>query len=394
MIIQVTRIAREGGIHYLARHLLDKPLENERIEVLAGDRNSLHDAQAFASVKGCRYAVRHLSISPERDMTPAQLSVFLKSIDAEFSIGVNRPRLVVRHVKDGRSHFHVAIAEVDPETLRVLDCRNDFRRLEDLARRYEQDHGETVQPSRAERREKKVEGFSDVARKRAERILPEFDRTRIRRAASQGGPAFLQELDRQGLRITEGDKGPILVSTSGAFVAAANRVAGMKRTEFQEFLNEGIKNECRTGIQHRVSEYAEKNGRQPDSAPAAPLASAAARGPRQDRAVDGVPQLASGGTDPASCRPPSPRRKDRSLAAPIARFREALFLHSLTKLDLDDLLRIARAFAASIRSMFEPETDRLTRMIAETKRQRKSFPSAEQIEAQVPNYSLQKRMTS
>lgn len=394
MIIQATRIARDGGVHYLARHLLDKPHENERIEILAGDRIALHDAHALAQVKGCRYAVRHWSISPEREMMPAQLSAFLKSVDAEFGIGTERPRLIVRHVKDGRSHFHFAVAEVDPETLRVLDCRNDYRRLEDLARQYEQEHGETVQPSRAERRERKIEGFSDVARKRAERTAPEFDRTKLRRAAAEGRSAFLGELGRQGLRIAEGDKGPILVSASGAFVAAANRVAGMKRAELQKFLNEGLENEHHTRIEHRVADHADANRRQSDPASAVVVTSGGARRPGQDRAIVGAPRPHSGKPEPAGHRAPSPCGKARSLAAPIARFREALFLHRLTRLDLDDLLRRALAFAASIRSMLEPETDRLKRQIAETRKRRDSFSPAEPIEALGPTYSLKRRITT
>ncbi|MBM3095685.1 hypothetical protein GFB56_33795 [Ensifer sp. T173] len=56
MKIQTTRISRTGGVRYIARHLLDKVVENEAIEVLAGDRYALFDAQAFASVKGYRTA--------------------------------------------------------------------------------------------------------------------------------------------------------------------------------------------------------------------------------------------------------------------------------------------------------------------------------------------------
>jgi len=63
------------------------------------------DAQALAKAKGCKYAVRHLSVSPEREMSPANLSEFLRSVDVEFNIGAERPRLVVRHVKKGRAHF-------------------------------------------------------------------------------------------------------------------------------------------------------------------------------------------------------------------------------------------------------------------------------------------------
>lgn len=392
MIIQATRIAREGGIHYLARHLLDKPLENERIEVLAGDRAALHDAQVIANLKGCRYAVRHWSISPEQEMTPAQLSTFMKSVEAEFNVGMTRPRLIVRHVKDGRSHFHVAIAEVDPESLRVLDCRNDFHRLERLAREYERLNGETVQPSPAERREQRIEGFSDLARKRAERTASEFDRTRLRRAADQGLLAFRDELGRQQLRIAEGEKGPILVTPSGAFVAAANRAAGMKRAEFQKFLTEGHEIEQSTRTEHRVRDHVDANRRQPDPASTTLVTPGRARRAGPDCAVAGTPRPHPGSPKPASRRASTPRRKTRSPTSSIVRFREALFLQRLTKLDLDELLRQALAFAASIRSLFEPKSDRLSHQIAEARKRRVSISQSEPIEPQSPTYSFRRKI--
>ncbi|KSV85297.1 hypothetical protein N183_02320 [Sinorhizobium sp. Sb3] len=394
MIVQSTRIGRKGGVQYLARHLLDKFDENDRIEILAGDRAALHDAQVLAEVKQCKFSVRHLSISPQREMTPVELSEFIRAIDAEFRIGPDRPRLVVRHIKKGRSHFHIAIAEVDPATLRVLDCRNDYARLEGLARHYEQDHGETAQPSRAERRAGRTEGLSDVSRKRAERAVPKFDRTRLRQAAARGYAAFVQEIDHQGLQISDGDKGPILVTPAGAFVAAANRAAGMKRGEFQNFLQGGIENERLIGSQARLPDHPRDGGKQHSAPLAAPLATGDAGTTRPDRPIAGIARPDPGRPAPASERIERPRDKDRSTAAAIGRqSREALFLHRLTRLDLDDLLRRAREFAASIRSMFEPERDRLARQIAEAKRKRKSFPPAEAPRPTTPSYDYRRRVT-
>lgn len=393
MIIQSTRISRAGGVLYLARHLLDKADENERIEILAGDRNTLHDAQALASAKNCRYSIRHLSVSPEREMTPTQLSAFLRSVDAEFHIGPDRPRLIVRHIKNGRSHFHLAVAEVDPGTLRVLDCKNDFRRLEDLARRYELDHGETVQPTRAERCRDQAEGFSDVARKRAERVAPNFDRTALRKSFAEGDVAFRAELHRQGLRIAEGEKGAILVSAdSGAFVSAACRATGVKRAEFQKFLKEESPNERHSRNPPRVSEHDHGNRAQHRTALAASRASGTARGTGQDRATHGNPELDTRRAAHASHGAEKPCRKGRSSAASIVRTREALFLHRLTKLDLADLLKRALELAASIMSMLAPERDRLAWRIAEAKRVQKTITPAEPIEEKSPGYDLTRRI--
>ena len=394
MIVQTTRIRRDGGVRYLARHLLDKVAENERIDVLAGDRQALEDAHALASVKGCRYSIRHLSVSPEREMSPAQLSDFLRAVDTEFGIGADRPRLVVRHVKKGRSHFHVAVAEVDPVTLRVLDCRRDFARLEDLARRYEADHGETVQPARAERRRVKAEGFSDVARKRAERQAANFDRTKLRKAFAAGRTALHRELGRQGLRIADGDKGPILVAVSGAFVAAACRSAGVRRAEFLKFMKEETAHERLIGRQPERTDHHREHGKHCSTPPAASLAPGNAGTARQDRAIarNATPHprhAASAGHGPKDHRGPA-----RPSVTLIGRWRrqERLLPHRLAKLDLDDLLRRAHELAEWMRSLFEPPSARLARQI-ENARKQKSFPLPERNDEPLPSYSYQRRPT-
>lgn len=392
MIIQSTRISRQGGVRYIARHLLDKTDVNERIEVLAGDRNALHDASALAKAKGCGYSLRHLSISPEREMTPRQLSEFLCALDAEFRIGPDRPRLIVRHLKDGRAHFHIAVAEVDPVTLRVLDCRNDYARLEDLARRYERDHGEHVQPARAERREQRIEGFSDIARKRAERHVPKFDRTKIKQAFAAGPDVFAREIRRQGLRIEDGDKGPILVNPSGTFVAAANRAAGVRQSEFLQFM-ERIENERLIGTQTPAPAATGLSSTQHHEASAAfePAGDAGRAGP--DCPTDGNPVIGARRAAAAGAGIQDAARQGRSPVPAIMRRRycERYFLHRLGKLDLDDLLRRARELATWITSIFEPEAVRLSRRITEARQTRKSFPPADTKAQAPPTYDLRRR---
>lgn len=233
MIIQSTRIGRIGGCRYLETHLLDKAQDNERIEILSGDRAVFADAQALADARKCKYVIRHLSISPDGAMSPKQLTTFARSIDTEFAIGDQRPRLVVLHQKGGRVHFHMAIAEVDPVTGKVLDSRHDYARLERLARDYEVANDERVQLSRAERAVEKIEGFSSIARLKAERIAEGFDRTRLKLACAEGSVRFRAELRRQGLDVATGDKGLILVNPNGQFVAAAHRATGMRRNDFK-----------------------------------------------------------------------------------------------------------------------------------------------------------------
>jgi len=390
MIVQTTRISQRGGVLGLARHLLDKPTENEAVEVLAGDRHALFDAHALASVKGCRYSVRHLSVSPEREMTPAQLTEFLRSVDAEFRIGIDRPRLVVRHVKKGRSHFHIAIAEVDPTTLRVLDCRNDYARLEDLARRYEQSHDETLQPTRTERRERKVEGFSDVARKRAERTTPKFDRTKLKRAFATSGEAFTCELARQGLQMANGDKGPILVTAAGTFVAAANRAVGARRADFSKF----TENHTHDGNYFRINANPDVGRAEHRDAPAAPVAPGHTGRPGSYRPAHGPAEAHPRRPTPAGPGAEDRRRSARPSVTRLVRRlrREHSFLCRLGSLDLDDLTLRAQEMAAWIMSIFEPPAQRLTRRILELKHDPKPFMPAEISTPAPATYDFQRRI--
>ncbi len=392
MIVMSTRISRDGGVRYLARHLLDKADENECIDVLTGDRQALDDAHALATAKGCRYSVRHLSVSPERAMSPAQLSAFIRAIDTEFGIGGDRPRLVVRHVKEGRAHFHIAVAEVDPITLRVLDCRRDFARLEAVARQYEADHGETVQPARAERRRRRTEGFSDVARKRAERENQDFDRTALKAAFVKGRAAFRVELDRQRLVIADGDTGPILTTNGGAFVAAASRAVGVRRAEFQSFMKTEFTHEKLIGSQDGRPDHRLEHGNVCGAPPASSLVARNAGTARPARSVAGGAAPDSGHATPTSRRPEILRRTARSVSASVGvrRRLEQLQLHRIGKVDLDDLLRRARDLVAWMTSLFEPPTARLIRQIADV-RKRKSFPPGEPSQAPIPSYSYQRR---
>lgn len=392
MIVMSTRISRDGGVRYLARHLLDKADENERIDVLAGDRQALDDAQALATVKGCRYSVRHLSVSPERAMSPAQLSDFIRAIDSEFRIGEDRPRLVVRHVKEGRAHFHIAVAEVDPITLRVLDCRNDFARLEAVARQYEAEHGETVQPARAERRRGRTDGFSDVARKRAERENEDFDRTALKAAFALGRAAFHVELDRQRLVLAEGDKGPILTTTGGAFVAAASRAVGVRHVEFQNFMKTEFAHEKLIGSQIGRPGYRLEHRNVGSPPPASSFATGNAGTARPARSDAGSAAPHPGHATAAGRRLEILRRTARPVVSSVGfrRRQEQLQLYRIAKVDLDDLLRRARELAAWMTSVFEPPTTRLIRQIADA-RKRKSFPPAESGSAPIPSYRYQRR---
>ncbi len=369
MIVQSTRISRAGGVRYIERHLLDKPAENDRIVVLVGDRAALKDALALANLKACKYAMRHLSISPEQPLDRAGLSDFLKMIDAEFKIGPDRPRLLVMHEKKGRQHFHLAVSEVDPISMKVLSCRNDFVRLEKLARHHEQIRDETVQPTRAQRRSKKVEGFSDIARKTAERKADAFDRTKLKVAFAKGADDFFRELKLQDLTIAPGEKGFILVAPDGEFVAAANRAAGVRRAVFTTFMRE-TNNHGKLDIdKHRPGRDAadDRSTHKATAAAAGLIGDARAR--RRDNGAFQAAGSHSRHARATDSRLEKHRWKTRAAIAPIGfdakrrDFHLRRSLENLHKFDFEDLLCRALELAQMIRAIFEPVLSRYARQI-------------------------------
>jgi len=71
---------------------------------------------------------------------------------------------------------------------------------------------------------------------------------------------------------------------------------------------------------------------------------------------------------------------------------ERLFIGYLGKFDLDDLLRRAEQLAAWIRTIFEPQVDRLTRQIQDHKQIGKAIVPANAETHPVTAYTYQGRM--
>lgn len=73
--------------------------------------------------------------------------------------------------------------------------------------------------------------------------------------------------------------------------------------------------------------------------------------------------------------------------------REHLLLCRFRTVDLDDLLRRAAEMATWMRSIFEPQAQRLSRKIKELKQERGPIVPAEISKPAVATYDLKKRMT-
>lgn len=145
MIIGGTRVTTRSGHRLLADHVW-RGGGNEAVTTLQGEEADLEDMVAVALHAGCRYAIRHLHLSPGEPVTDAEALDLVARIGAEFGFDPGTA-VVVRHRKARRVgydlmagtqgygvHWHLLVPEVDPVTLRVLDSRQMYPRHERLAR--------------------------------------------------------------------------------------------------------------------------------------------------------------------------------------------------------------------------------------------------------------------
>ncbi|MBL3705574.1 hypothetical protein GI582_23000 [Sulfitobacter sp. BDSS02] len=143
MIIKSSRIPTTRT-RAIARYL-DAKGDNETITWLRGSAADIKMMGLAAGIAGRVYAVRHIILSPERELKPSGLKFFLAALQREYGVSdlSFSQACVVGHQKRragegrGATHFHIALPEFDLETSRVMDSRFTRMRDEKLARSLE-----------------------------------------------------------------------------------------------------------------------------------------------------------------------------------------------------------------------------------------------------------------
>ncbi|AMJ61598.1 relaxase/mobilization nuclease domain-containing protein [Bosea sp. PAMC 26642] len=115
-----------------------------------------------------KYDFWHVKISPNHDLTDAELKRVLEVYEAEYGISGAVFRHVVEHRKGRRPpHFHINYSAVDPSTGRALRNTRSKERDELIARKLEVEFGEALVPSI------RVERVAQLLREREEIELAE-----------------------------------------------------------------------------------------------------------------------------------------------------------------------------------------------------------------------------
>lgn len=271
MMIKATRIRASAGALDLARHLTEGD-ENEKITLIRGTVAGLHDAVEDAKRFNRLYALRHFIISPQLELTREQFEKAAKALGDEFGFD-HLMALTVEHRKSRADpsvsplHWHLVVAETNAITGHVLSSSFSHPRHEKVARILELEFGHPIVPGAHDaavlaalhgtgrtdladrlseslgRGPKPVAAYSVEAHQTGKRngvdLAVARQNIRAAWANSANGEEFRSQIATHGLELAMGDKPGVTVIrhlATGVVLGAANRLAGVRRQDFNDFL--------------------------------------------------------------------------------------------------------------------------------------------------------------
>lgn len=140
--------------------------ENEEVKWLLGSKEDIMLMGQAAQMCGRAYGVRHFIISPGQQMSTQDINMMIGELVREYNVPTaSRDQICVTAHKKPRAntdgdfphphilagldwHYHVAVAEVDLATGRVLDSSHTYIRDEKLSRLAELRLGHEITPGR------------------------------------------------------------------------------------------------------------------------------------------------------------------------------------------------------------------------------------------------------
>ncbi|CAI9121858.1 hypothetical protein [Brytella acorum] len=147
IIIKSTRIKTKSGPGNIVRHLLDKPEENEDIQIIQGDRERMREAfdKARTKTKVPQYALRHWILSSTEKMTIEQVMQSVQKLAGEFKFNPEDATIIMHQKeRDGEEisnqHYHITVPEV-LENGRVMTNQKNYAKHEKICRELEHTFG-------------------------------------------------------------------------------------------------------------------------------------------------------------------------------------------------------------------------------------------------------------
>lgn len=246
----ISGATRGRGGAALGRHLADRRAERQNDETRLGSTRGVFACDVQAAIDELtrivchvrsRQPIYHVHLDPEVPWTKAQRARYWSALETEFGFE-RQPFVEAIHVKHGREHYHRAYSRVRSDGT-VIPLSHDYARREKVGRQIEFEFGGRHVAGRHNRAAAHVlarEGHHEVVRSmEASGILtqarPEARMTpkeRHQAARTSIDPTDVQavafriwttsetemlipDLAAEGLRLCQGDKGPVLLDLAG-----------------------------------------------------------------------------------------------------------------------------------------------------------------------------------
>lgn len=261
----ISGATRGSGGSALARHLLSRR-GGQTVRVLparhlAGENlpDQIAELVAVSAHGSTSRPIHHLHVDPPSGSDATFIAkTFLRHYEAEFGLS-HAPRCGVKHEKAGRTHFHFAYSLVTAEG-RTVSLSHDYARREKVSRLTEHACGLQMVPGKHNRSVHSAlirDGRRDVANAMVaagllDRSRPVASTTPNERAqaertgipvhqihlfalaawrASDDAQSFSSTLGKMGLRLASGDRGAVILDTTGSAHGLSRVLAAAARKD-------------------------------------------------------------------------------------------------------------------------------------------------------------------
>ena len=244
-----------SGPEQLAAYLL-RVGDGERATILDRDiyGDDLHNDfllfDAIGDAGRTDKTLYHAQICPEakygREMTPEQWLRSAEMLAEEMGMA-HHPRRVVLHDGGDNPHVHVVFQRADPETLKMWEVWENFKKHEKASLRMSEEFGMEIVPGKHVKRDRKKQPefpraeTTQAEEQQAKRLGISTDERKEQitalRQQCDDAQAFKNALEDAGYVLAKGDKrGFVLVDGEGEVFSLSKFVTDIKNKEYKAFM--------------------------------------------------------------------------------------------------------------------------------------------------------------
>ena len=182
-------------------------------------QSALQEMESISSGTKCKSFLYHASINPQEHehLTPEQWQRAVEILEKELNFEGHQ-RVLVKHIKDGRAHYHCIWNRINPDTLKAVHMSGSFAAHERASRQMEREFGlERIQGVHVERDQGKIPRRGPKSREMERGKRSGFDPRQITAEVSalwndsKNGAEFKAALEERGYLLARGDKRDFLL---------------------------------------------------------------------------------------------------------------------------------------------------------------------------------------